>query len=483
MFNRIYIHPLKNRRIGAAHTTRRILLESQYSSANIVPTRIGDNKNTIEDANKAPNDGELTFIDVDDTNLLLSIVETDDFEFTFTMGWAGILSAVRGGTGIDDPGAIDNVLTSDGLGNWVSAAPGGGYWVKIGNVLKPATANDIVEVDSNDSDPCILAINSHATAGIGVYGLAQSANGLGVQGAATGSNGVAVSAQAANNSVGLLAFAEDNNAVAAENTSAIVATILGVNGGTNGPDFMADGQGIFSLKERVTINAGRSGFVDLIATDDHRIFGVVDGGAAQDLNCLHKQTWQMTNGAEADVEKFDVFFNKIATGTGYTSTTTKNTVDYTTGYVTDCYTRVRTLFKTTPVPVFTVTDACSYMFNASFRKFQNEISNDGVCAVVAKVRLRWGNSITPTAGTVTKVEFFICEEGGSTNRATTGNVKGSLTTAWQEFTIPLTDVSSWNDDLRWGIMFVNPTGTSILPGVNQAQYLDIERVSIEQWVA
>lgn len=38
----------------------------------------------------------------------------------------GILPAANGGTGLSSPGAIDNVLTSDGAGSWLSSPVSGG---------------------------------------------------------------------------------------------------------------------------------------------------------------------------------------------------------------------------------------------------------------------------------------------------------------------------------------------------------------------
>jgi hypothetical protein len=45
---------------------------------------------------------------------------------TLTTDVTGILPAANGGTGLDDPGALNNVLASDGAGNWVSSPSAGG---------------------------------------------------------------------------------------------------------------------------------------------------------------------------------------------------------------------------------------------------------------------------------------------------------------------------------------------------------------------
>lgn len=45
---------------------------------------------------------------------------------TLTTDVTGVLPAANGGTGLSAPGAINNVLASDGAGNWVSSSTAGG---------------------------------------------------------------------------------------------------------------------------------------------------------------------------------------------------------------------------------------------------------------------------------------------------------------------------------------------------------------------
>lgn len=538
------IHPLKNRRISAVHTVRRIFYDMMPSAlVTQQPTQINSLRSMrVDDGYSEDDEWNASFTTLNDTNVAITVSSAGNVH-TITMAWLGVLAHGRGGTDVSSPGASGNVLTSNGT-DWVSSAPAAGGTHNILSATHPDTlAAGVARGDLivGNATPKwsrfavgigLLHANGTDVTGWSLVALASDVSGtlpLANGGTNRGSWGSTDYGVVFSRAAGGPDFNHDVN-----NFRYIFNGTyrgLGVRDNTTGSTFASSvpqdafevrgGARFSNYADFIAVSGAPANLGVAPATDSIRYYGersvmrpfavsvpnpdpaALATAKVHDLSCLHKQVWELctfntlitagggssgTTGGLSTMVSTAARVRHIlgnaglgAVGGGWSCVTLDNFGA--TAYNGNYAVGAHYLQAT---GTYSQTNALNcditdLMLYAPFRKHSSPLGQQLSGHIVVRVRLR-ANPLGPFHGQLR----ITCNDVNSADAI--GNIAAAsftVTGTWAEYTltIPAATCYNWSDDLRWTIVMQGSNTPGLLGGASLSTtfFWTIERVTVEQW--
>jgi len=263
------------------------------------------------------------------------------------------------------------------------------------------------------------------------------------------------------------ASGENNPAVCAEATAgyAVRAT------GTSQLGLLSDGVIDTAQLSEASVDEPPTGYGRWYCSADGRPYVLDSSNRRHDLSVQHKQVaWGALIAGGGHEETWDSAAHPDTATPAAVTATRVYSCNFSTGDVSSCYGRWSWRASASGDPLSVTQSQVS--IGVPFRKYGDGTNRDNYCRLIITVRLRISDP-----GHFDAVRLFVNDMNSNRNSV---HILNSLQSdAWSETTCSVIDLYGWQLPLRAGIW---AQGKELDSSATNDVYLDIEWISIEQWV-